>query len=171
MISVYKDHWLPRPSTFRPFSLPTLSINAKVCDLKLPSGVWTEELIRSSFFLEDVELVLSIPCSLHDQSDTLMWHFDKLGSYSMKSGYHLGCNLMNIQSSSGLALSESWWKFLWRIRIPTKIKLFIWRACFDWIPTHFNLAKRRMEWRLIVRSVVSLWRPLRMPYGIALLLS
>ncbi|KAK2640685.1 hypothetical protein Ddye_028480 [Dipteronia dyeriana] len=107
MVSVYKDHWLPRPSTFRLFSPLTLSINAK--------------------------------------SDTLMWHFDKLGSCSVKSGYHLGCNLMDIQSSSGLASSESWWKFLWRIRIPTKIKLFIWRASFDWIPTRFNLAKRRME--------------------------
>ncbi|KAK2662222.1 hypothetical protein Ddye_000796 [Dipteronia dyeriana] len=45
-------------------------------------------------------------------------------------------------SSSGLVSSISWWKFLWWLNVPSKVKLFIWRACHNWIPSLVNLAKR-----------------------------
>ncbi|KAK3200144.1 hypothetical protein Dsin_023559 [Dipteronia sinensis] len=66
-------------------------------------------------------------------------------SYSVKSGNHLGCNLLANPSSSGIASLEYWWKFLWCINIPSKVKLFIWRACPNWIPARYNLAKRGMH--------------------------
>ncbi|KAK2652480.1 hypothetical protein Ddye_012336 [Dipteronia dyeriana] len=37
-ILVYKDHWLPRPSTFKVYSPPILREDTLVSDLKLPSG-------------------------------------------------------------------------------------------------------------------------------------
>ena len=42
-------------------------------------------------------------------------------------------------SGFGLSSSISWWKFLWRLRIPPKVKLFIWKAVHNWIPTAINL--------------------------------
>ncbi|KAK3229053.1 hypothetical protein Dsin_000934 [Dipteronia sinensis] len=38
--------------------------------------------------------------------------------------------------------SDSWWKYLWRIRVPSKFEMFIWRVCRDWIPAFKNLANR-----------------------------
>ncbi|KAK3188793.1 hypothetical protein Dsin_028354 [Dipteronia sinensis] len=89
-------------------------------------------------------MILSIPCSIAQVDDTLSWHYDKLGYFSVKSGYHLGCNLLSRPSSLGLSGSESWWKFLWRLTVPSKIKLLIWKACHEWLPTMAVLTKRKM---------------------------
>ena len=34
---------------------------------------------------------------------------------------------------------------LWKLKIPTKIKVFGWRACLDILPTRENLARRRIN--------------------------
>lgn len=44
--------------------------------------------------------------------------------------------------SSASDRSVEWWKFLWNLRIPNKVRIFIWRACQNLIPTSLNLAKR-----------------------------
>ncbi|KAK2643210.1 hypothetical protein Ddye_024973 [Dipteronia dyeriana] len=137
VVSIYKVCCLPRPSKFSHF---LLNVAAKVSELKLPNGAWNENMIRAPFWPEDVNMILSLPWSPRAQSDSLMWHFDKSGSYSVKSGYHLGCGLFANAGSSGLASSDSWWKYLWRINVSSKVKLLIWRTCFNWIPTGCNLA-------------------------------
>ena len=34
---------------------------------------------------------------------------------------------------------------LWKLDIPLKTKNFVWKVCFDWIPTLSNLARRRVQ--------------------------
>ncbi|KAK3223637.1 hypothetical protein Dsin_010662 [Dipteronia sinensis] len=48
--------------------------------------------------------------------------YGKSGLYSVKNGYHLGCSLEKVTSSSGLDSTEGWWKCLWRIDIPLKVE-------------------------------------------------
>ncbi|KAL5794819.1 hypothetical protein ACOSP7_003413 [Xanthoceras sorbifolium] len=38
----------------------------------------------------------------------------------------------------------AWWSFLWSLSVPAKIKIFIWRACDNWLPVMTNLAARRV---------------------------
>ncbi|KAK2637920.1 hypothetical protein Ddye_025715 [Dipteronia dyeriana] len=38
-----------------------------------------------------------------------------------------------------------WWKNFWKLNVPSKIKVFLWKVCHDWIPTNFNLARRRVH--------------------------
>ncbi|KAK2640695.1 hypothetical protein Ddye_028490 [Dipteronia dyeriana] len=94
---------------------------------------------------EDADLILSLPCSSSNVADSFMWHSDKLGTFSVKSAYHLGCNLASNSSSSGLNLLNSWWKFLWRLKVPFKVKLLVWRACHNWIASNVNLAMCGMK--------------------------
>ncbi|KAK4850558.1 hypothetical protein QYF36_007797 [Acer negundo] len=42
-------------------------------------------------------------------------------------------------------VSTNWWWKLWKLNIPQKIKIFIWKGCYDWIPTRFNLRGRRIQ--------------------------
>ncbi|KAL5761753.1 hypothetical protein ACOSP7_018017 [Xanthoceras sorbifolium] len=95
-----------------------------VRDLLLPSGGWNSSLIQPSFLLADVKAILNIPLSSSRYVDSLFWHFDELGIYSVKSGYLVGMDQFLLASGSGLSPSESWWKFLWRINIPQKVKVF-----------------------------------------------
>ncbi|KAL5784852.1 hypothetical protein ACOSQ2_007244 [Xanthoceras sorbifolium] len=69
----------------------------------------------------------------------------------MKSGYKVALASPFIPSCSGLDSMESWWKYLWKISIPPKVKLFIWRAAFNWILSFFNLSSRGAD--------VSKWCP------------
>ncbi|KAK2661205.1 hypothetical protein Ddye_007738 [Dipteronia dyeriana] len=57
--------------------------SVKVSTLNLPTGKWNEALIHQSFLAEDVSLILRIPCSSALCPDSLMWHSDKLGSFSV----------------------------------------------------------------------------------------
>ncbi|KAK3231070.1 hypothetical protein Dsin_002951 [Dipteronia sinensis] len=111
-LSIYKDRWLPRPSTFKVYSPLILDLNAKVQELKRANGDWNVDLVREFFLPNDADLILSLPCSSSNLPDSITWHYEKLGSYSVKSGYHLRCSLASNSCSSGISTSESWWKFL-----------------------------------------------------------
>ncbi|KAK2656774.1 hypothetical protein Ddye_009826 [Dipteronia dyeriana] len=112
----------------------------------MESGAWNVPLIRQLFLEVDAFAILSIPTFATQAVDTLCWHYTADGNYSVKNGYKLGNELeyLNKASSSGLGLLESWWKTLWHLKIPTKVKVFIWRACRHWIPTRQCLAARHI---------------------------
>ncbi|KAK2648728.1 hypothetical protein Ddye_016217 [Dipteronia dyeriana] len=110
------------------------------------SFVWRSELLKTGsrwvFIYKDQWLCC--PSSLRQIYMPVLSE-EAHGSNTVRSGYHFGCLLNSIRSSYGLGLSKSWWKFLWRLKVPPKVKLFIWRACHEWIPAMINLAKRGMQ--------------------------
>ncbi|KAL5746291.1 hypothetical protein ACOSP7_027437 [Xanthoceras sorbifolium] len=65
---VYKDRWLPRPSTFKVLSPISLDPLLKVIALKTPSGGWNSNLVWSAFLPDDVSLILN----LHYSSEWLL---------------------------------------------------------------------------------------------------
>ncbi|KAK3204477.1 hypothetical protein Dsin_018523 [Dipteronia sinensis] len=67
-----------------------------MAELKLSSGEWNEDLIRKSFLSKDASMIL------------------------IKSGYHLAFSSLSNPGTSGLNPVESWWKYLWRMKIPPK---------------------------------------------------
>ncbi|KAK4387746.1 putative mitochondrial protein [Sesamum angolense] len=59
------------------------------------------------------------------------------------STYHLACSLEDLPCSSSVQLKEhTWWRKLWQGKIPSKIKVFVWRACLNALPTGKSLSKR-----------------------------
>ncbi|KAK3210750.1 hypothetical protein Dsin_015456 [Dipteronia sinensis] len=85
---------------------------ATVNSLVLPSGDWNVLLVFSSFLYKDTEAILSLPLGLSRNVDSLLWHFENSGSYSVRSGYRVARILSAKASSSRLSSLESWWKFL-----------------------------------------------------------
>ncbi|KAK3218383.1 hypothetical protein Dsin_012353 [Dipteronia sinensis] len=139
-IKIYKDRWIPRLSTFRIVSPMVLGEWSSMDSFKLQDGSWDDVLVRQSFSEEEAEAILSLPSSRIGLNDSIIWHFDNSGVYSVRSGYWIAKDKDSNPSCISLNPSVSWWKFLWRLRLPTKIKNFIWKACNDWIPTNINLA-------------------------------
>ncbi|KAK3220726.1 hypothetical protein Dsin_014696 [Dipteronia sinensis] len=98
-----------------------------------------------SFFLDlDKELICSIPVDFQERDDCLSWHFDKTGSYTVKSGYKVAMDAKCQEASSNLKVEQQWWLSLWNLKIPLKVKVFAWKACLNGLPCLINLRKRNV---------------------------
>lgn len=53
IVRLYSSNWLPRPSTFRPVSPPTLPTDSLVADLIIDGNCWNVPMLRQQFNLED----------------------------------------------------------------------------------------------------------------------
>ena len=115
-----------------------------VRSLLTASGQWNSQLIYSSFVAEEAEAILSLPIGASRRDDSLLWHFEKSGSYTVKSGYRLS-RLIQFRDDPSSSMLEDWWKTFWNIRLPQKVKIFLWKACHNWLPTLGNLARRGVE--------------------------
>ncbi|KAL5818842.1 hypothetical protein ACOSQ4_022684 [Xanthoceras sorbifolium] len=59
---------------------------------------------------------------------SLIWHFDKNGEYSVKSGYRIAAQEKLSLKGSSSCPDSKWWLAIWNLNIPPKIKIFIWRS-------------------------------------------
>ena len=148
-ISIWDDRWIPRPHSFKPFSLPMLGTeNMRVCDLIDPeSNEWMMPMLRELFTVEEAELIASIPLSRRRYDDRLVWHYERRGEYKVKSGYHLlrttvGIAGQGAASGSGGHVAGRYWSKVWNATIPPKVRTFIWRLCRNILPTRYELRKK-----------------------------
>ena len=71
--------------------------------------------------------------TLNLSSDKFVWDGHKNGIFSVQSMYHCLMNNPNDERN----------KKLWKLKLPLKIKVFLWNLCRGAILTKDNLAKRR----------------------------
>ncbi|KAL5756372.1 hypothetical protein ACOSQ2_021118 [Xanthoceras sorbifolium] len=141
-VSIYHDNWIPRPFFFKARPPFVLSDNARVSLLKRALGEWDTKLVRDSFPLEDADFIVAIPFS--SRQDALCWYFDKMGKFFVKSAYWIASHNLSSASSSSIAPMSSWWRFLWHLNIPPKVRFFLWRSCNDWLPSAGSLVRRHI---------------------------
>ncbi|KAM5577920.1 hypothetical protein ABKV19_008311, partial [Rosa sericea] len=142
-ISLWRDPWLPLPSSFRPFS-PIMEGTEewKVVDIiDADEKEWLLEIMKELFTEMEVSKIASIPLSLRHATDRLVWHFDTKGLYSVKSGYHVYCNslkMVEVASTSSEVVGgplRHHWRQLWKTTLPPKVKVFVWRLLHGVLPT------------------------------------
>lgn len=73
---------------------------------------------------------------------TFIWHNNKNGTITPKSGYNWLLSRKELVIISNLPPSWSW---IWKLHMPEKIKIFFWLACHNSVPTlsmrnHRNIA-------------------------------
>lgn len=78
----------------------------------------------------------------------IIWPSCRDGVYSVKSGYKL---LMEFDEVNEPAVNvtfvnelKSSWNAIWKLQVPNRIKLLMWRAGSDFLPTKVNLTKRML---------------------------
>ena len=106
---------------------------------------WKVDLVKSLFLPFEARTILNIPISYNLPNDKIIWVGNNRGVFTVKSVYYVALNLMEspkVGECSYNDLRELLWRKLWHLRIPTKIKIFAWRACVDALPTMVNLQKR-----------------------------
>ena len=98
------------------------------------------------FLPQKAEIFLSISLSIWLPPDRLIWSKTPSGKFTTKSAYKLlACNASaNNPSNSNLSPQKSFWRGLWKLRVPNKVKHFAWRVSNEALPTMVNLARQQV---------------------------
>ena len=143
-IRIVSDHWIPStpPQLLDPIAEIPAEATVK-CLMNEELSSWIEENVRA-FFRDDLASeILQIPISHHGGDDFPRWPFTKFGDYTVRSGYNLlrSARFTVHQSRNGRGESsnrtgeEKFWKSLWSITTPSKMKVVLWRLAHDCLPS------------------------------------
>ena len=153
-IKVWEDPWLPEGDTRRPRAVRGSSVVEAVADRINPTtGAWDETMIQGIFPPEDVKTILSISIC-DDMEDNLAWHFDPKGIFSVKSAYKVGVMLRDRSCGSDAACSRVStgkcqvnfdWNHIWKMRVPNKLKMFVWRLAHNSLALRMKIARIGIE--------------------------
>jgi hypothetical protein len=152
-VKIWEDPWLPKGLTRKPVTPRRSCVLTRVSELIDPTtGEWDEQLIRDIFWPQDADEILRIPINEHTE-DWPAWHFDAKGLFSVKSAYKLAVALRDVQTGQDASCSVSahgdergfQWIKIWQLKVPNKVKMFIWRLAHNSLPVRRNLARRGVK--------------------------
>lgn len=135
---------MPRQSSFYISSPVVLGFeHMRVKDLLLEGqNRWNEYLLYGLFLPEKVNEIRSIVLSSRRTEDSLVWHGIKDVVYSIKSGYNF---IVTILLPLEPCYYSGFWKQLWQLKIPSKVRHFVWRCCRDILPSKDALRNRGVQ--------------------------
>lgn len=117
----------------------------RVSDLMNPAtGDWDTDLVHDMFWEEDAKLI---------RENEIAWHYDKKGCFSVRSAYKVFRNgiIRSNRRQSGSTSSntgnsgDSLWTKIWNLKVPGKIKHFLWRVAHNSQALRRNLHHRGMD--------------------------
>jgi hypothetical protein len=151
---IWNTNWIPRNGFLRPVTCVHTEeeppqLVSELIDEQV--GTWNLTTLQKFFLPMDVELISNIPLSTRRQEDFWAWHYDKRGVFSVRSAYRMLVDTRTrrtawLEENAGMSNikgEERSWTALWNIKIPSKLKVFLWRLA-DSLPTADLLHHRHM---------------------------
>lgn len=105
------------------------------------SKSWRVDLIQTLFTPPSAKAILNTPLFNVIDKDLRIWAQESSGCYSVRSAYKLLID--RVLDTSHLKVAGNW-RQLWKLKIPPRVKHFIWRLCRHILPTRSNLAHRHI---------------------------
>lgn len=128
-------------------NLYVTSTNANLDDLTVSSLIitgenrWNETLVYGMFEERDVHLILSISLN-QGEHDTWYWKKDRMGCYLVKTAYML---IQEMKNGSNVVTSARFWKRLWMLKVPLKVKHLMWPATSECLPVKTQLRQKHVD--------------------------
>lgn len=113
---------------------------------------WDDDALNQNLLPLDTKSICQIRISHVTQDDFWAWHYEKSGSFSVRSAYRLLVDTKSrregwLNGESGASdtdLQDQNWKNLWRIKVPPKLRLFAWRLARSSLPTGEEKKRRHI---------------------------
>ncbi|XVF15046.1 hypothetical protein REPUB_Repub09cG0115800 [Reevesia pubescens] len=110
-------------------------------------GNWEVDAVENWLTSNEKNAILEITIFMQEEPYKLIWPHSESEVYSVKSGYFVKRSEIVVSSankaSSSHVVEGKLWKKIWSLRVPSKIKAFLWRACLNALLTGHNLWKMR----------------------------
>lgn len=137
-IGVNSYKWLPNTPVF----LREHDVELKVCDLiNQNTRQWDWGKIFATFTPRTCAKILATPLDHLDSQDVLVWKESKDRKFSVKTAYQVAIWLKSwgmVEHSMAQVYGNTWSK-IWKLKVPPKVRTFLWRACSNCLPTRDNL--------------------------------
>ena len=107
---------------------------------------WKVNVIDNLFYDFEATIIKNMPLCKTIQDDILIWPFNPDGVYSVKSRYQYLHEQQqhNLPWPSDNSVFTPFWKKIWGLQVPNKVKHLAWKACKDSLPTKTNLISRKV---------------------------
>ena len=101
---------------------------------------WDREKIFDLFAHRTRMEILATALPQDGSQDTLIWKETKSWAFSVKSVYKLAVRIRDTfrGEHSAARRDGSVWRKLWQLNVPPKVRMFLWRACSNILPTREN---------------------------------
>ena len=147
-VRIKEDRWLPGRANCLVISpLPFMAPDVRVSSLIDPDRVaWRTEVVQQLFMPHEADIILGISLSTCRPDDHIIWAHTPSGMFTTCSAYKM-LVFLDISTSAGGSNSDDqkkFWKGIWQIRVPNKIRHFVWRMCNNALPTLVNLHRRNI---------------------------
>lgn len=108
---------------------------SQLLDLEL--RCWKPNIIREIYDPPLAKAILSLPIPINPCPDRLIWVPNSNGCFFVKSAYQTSHAPTSTSSPEGIN-----WGKLWKLNMPERTKMLIWRIGVNVLPTRDNLFKR-----------------------------
>lgn len=138
-IHIFTDRWLRGKSSYcvdRDVDDSTVRTEKTSDYFTTGTRTWDETKVRSDFNNSDAETILAVRIPQNSTIDRLAWVHSNDGQYSVRSGYHYWHSL---HATPEEGQSASGWGKIWRLCIPHKMKVLLWRICRNTVPVRHRL--------------------------------
>lgn len=149
--SIWEDAWLRSERTGR--IITTRPISSTFLDKVEDIIDWDIDCLNTSLIYQclwpiDRDRIFQVPIGLVTTPDCLYWSHSKTGKFTLHSCYHmiLDSKLRAKETKAGAfsGVTSIYWKWLWAICLPPKIRVLLWRACIDILPVGAELTRRKI---------------------------
>ena len=139
-VNIWEDKWLPTPITFKEISPPCIIGDFPMVFALIDQDTkrWKVDLVKRTFLPVEVDTILSIPFSYSLPDDKLIWTGNKRGVFSVRSAYYVALPIVETNHDGESSTSDPQtplWKKVWHLNLPAKIRIFVWRAYMNTLPT------------------------------------
>lgn len=83
--------------------------------------------------------ILEIPLHSTQHMDSRYWEFNPKGKFTVREGYKMEIGCYEAPQHCSSIKETSWWKHLWSMNIPPKVRIFWWKSLHNIIPSNENL--------------------------------